>query len=73
VASLLDAARDRATTLLRQNRATLDTLASELVAMEMVSGARLAEIAATAKGAVATPGEQPRTNGKRPAARAARR
>jgi cell division protease FtsH len=72
VASLLDAARDRATTLLRQNRATLDTLASELVAMEMVSGARLAEIAATAKGAVATPGEQPRTNGKRPAARAPR-
>jgi cell division protease FtsH len=48
VATLLDGARDRATALLQQHRAVLDDLANELVAKEMVSGTRLAEIAAVA-------------------------
>ena len=53
VAELLDHARDRATAVLSAHRALLDALASELVAKEMVSGDRLAELAsASAGGAV---------------------
>jgi cell division protease FtsH len=46
VASLLEGARDRARTVLTEHRAVLDSLADELIAKEMVSGTRLAEIAA---------------------------
>jgi cell division protease FtsH len=48
VAALLESARERARALLTQHRDVLDALADELIAKEMVSGARLAEIAASA-------------------------
>jgi cell division protease FtsH len=46
VAELLADAHDRARAILGAHRAVLDALANELVAMETVSGDRLAEIAA---------------------------
>ena len=52
VAQLLEEARARATDLLRGHRATLDTLASELVEHEIVTGARLGEILAETSGSV---------------------
>jgi cell division protease FtsH len=48
VAELLADAHDRARAILGAHRAVLDALANELVAMETVSGDRLAEIAAAA-------------------------
>ena len=69
VATLLDGARDRATALLKQHRAVLDDLANELIAKEMVSGARLAEIAAAAgDGAVAVGASRAGTDGSGPVA-----
>jgi len=49
VAELLDDARGRATTVLSANRAVLDAVAEELVAKEMISGDRLAELAAAVR------------------------
>jgi cell division protease FtsH len=48
VVELLEGARERARAVLQQHRRVLDALADELVAMETVSGVRLAEIAAAA-------------------------
>ncbi len=53
VAELLDDARDRATAVLSAHRAVLDAVASELVAKEMVSGDRLAELASASAGGAA--------------------
>jgi cell division protease FtsH len=53
VGALLDDARNRARILLMEHRGTLDALAEELVAKEMVTGERLAEIAAGLPTAVA--------------------
>ena len=53
VAELLEHARDRATAVLSAHRAVLDALASELVAKEMVSGDRLAELASASAGGAA--------------------
>jgi cell division protease FtsH len=50
VAELLEAAREQARTVLSQHRPELDALANELVAMETVSGARLAELVSTVGG-----------------------
>jgi cell division protease FtsH len=45
---LIEGAHQQARAVLTKHRSVLDTLAAELVAKEMVSGARLAEIAAAA-------------------------
>jgi cell division protease FtsH len=57
VAGLLEEARARATDLLREHRATLDALASELVEHEIVIGARLGEIFADTEGSVESQGK----------------
>ena len=57
VAGLLEEARARATDLLREHRATLHALASELVEHEIVIGARLGEIFADTEGSVESQGK----------------
>ena len=69
VAELLEGARQRARAVLTQHRAVLDALAEELIAKEVVSGERLAEIAAAAGKGTATPStEGPATDGTAAAA-----
>jgi hypothetical protein len=68
---LFEGARDRAREVLEQHRRVLDALAGELVAMETVSGARLAEIAAAAGDSdvaitAVGPGPNAATNGATP-------
>ncbi len=69
VAELLGDAHDRARAILGAHRAVLDALANELVAMETVSGDRLAEIAAAANdGTAAVAAGANASNGNTPTA-----
>jgi cell division protease FtsH len=69
VAGLLEDARQRARAVLTQHRAVLDALADELIAKEVVSGERLAEIAAAAGRGTARPMiDGPETDGTAAAA-----